>query len=186
MTLLAYTCVFDRYDRIFPPVRNDPALGVFRHATRGSIAEEMAACLARDKVSLTHRELEDYRQDGFNDKHGLVEAGILLRNHGHIELDPAMSLWWSLFERYRSRDQFSLPYVLWKTGVPCEWKERSFREPNPYFGIYPHFGASNVSPKYAYLCARAYDSAAYRILLTAWHGKWRVQRSLRKLKASFS
>jgi hypothetical protein len=257
---VAYTCIFDGYDRLFPPVSRDPdldyvvvtddpglrvpgwrvrlvdpapfgsgraanrnykilgqryfgeydasvyvdgnirllgaasnllrsllasgkALGIYRHPRRGSVAEEVAACVERGKTAMAHREFADYREDGFTDRHGLAEAGVLLRNHGHRDLGAAMALWWSLFERYKSRDQFSLPYVLWKTGLPCEWHERSFRDSNPYFGLYPHVGAGHVSPGYAYLCARAYDSTACRLLLELWHGKWWMQRHLRKLRA---
>jgi hypothetical protein len=254
--LLAYTCVFDGYDRIFPPVRKDPALdyvvvtddsglhvdgwqtlvvdptrfgsprvanryykmlghryfeeyagsiyvdgnirmlgsasepltrliasdvalGLFRHPKRGSVAEEIAACVEHGKTALSDRnreELSDYQSDGFTDQQGLVEATVLLKNHRHADLDRAMSLWWSLYERYESRDQFSLPYVLWRTGISHEWQAGSFRDLNPYFGIYPHAGAKDVPPLFTYLSARSYDSHIHRWCLEAWLAKWRLQR----------
>jgi hypothetical protein len=260
MKFLAYTCVFDGYDRIFPPVRKDPALdyvvvtddqdlrvdgwqtlvvdptrfesprvanrhykmlghryfdqyaasvyvdgnirmlgnaseplsqlidsnaalGLFKHPKRGSVAAEIAACVEHGKTTVSERnreELSDYRLDGFTDQQGLVEATVLLKNHRHLALDRAMSLWWTLFERYESRDQFSLPYVLWKTGVPYVWQARSFRDPNPYFGIYPHAGAKGVSPMFTYLSARSYDSNIHRWCLEAWHAKWWLQRRFRR------
>jgi hypothetical protein len=116
---------------------------------------------------------------GFPDAQGLIEAGVLLKNHRHEGLAPAMRLWWQLFERYRSRDQFSLPFVVWKHELPCFFIEQSFRAPNPYFGLYPHQGAGNQ--RYARVMARSYDSPAYRLVLKIWNAKWHVQRSLRGL-----
>lgn len=159
------------------------ALGIFPHPTRNSVEEEIKACLGAGKVKPTDHsaeELAEYRADGFPDNVGLAETGVLLKNHSHAALDPAMTLWWSLFERFDTRDQFGLPYVIWKTGLPCHWQSQSFRIANPYFGIYPHFFATNISCKYAYLRARAFDSIWPRLLLSIWHGKWHIQRSLRR------
>jgi hypothetical protein len=260
MKLLAYTCVFDGYDRVFPPVRIDPALdylivtddsnlrvdgwrtfvvdptrfesaraanrhykmlghryfddyaasvyvdgnirmlgnaskpliqlfssnvalSLFRHPKRDSVAAEIAACVEHGKTALSARnreELSDYQLDGFTDKQGLVEATVLLKNHRHPALDRAMSLWWSLFERYDSRDQFSLPYVLWKTGIPHSWQAKSFRDPNPYFGIYPHVATKGISALFTYVSARSYDSHIHRWWLGAWRAKWWVQRRIRR------
>lgn len=163
------------------------ALGAFPHPTRKDIAGEAEACVASGKVDDAARlrlELECYLADGFTDKQGLIEATVLLKNHSHPALDAAMELWWALFERYESRDQISLPYVIWKTALPVARMPNSFRVANPYFGIYPHFAAANVSSRYAYACARSYDSVWYRLLLAAWHTKWRVQRLARSLRGA--
>lgn len=158
------------------------ALGVYPHPLRHSVAEEIATCESVGKLAgneLATEELASYRADGFRDDVGLVETTVLLKNHAHPQLDAAMALWWSLFERFDTRDQFNLPYVLWRTGLPCHWHSRSFREPNPYFGIYPHLRARHVPARYTYISARAYDSVFYRALLGGWHAKWRLQRWLR-------
>ncbi|QJW84095.1 hypothetical protein HK414_09895 [Ramlibacter terrae] len=77
----------------------------------------------------------------------------------------------------------SLPYVRWKTGLPCFHPEGSFRTPNPYFGLYPHAGAAHVTPLYAHVAARAFDNPFHRGLLAAWRTKWSMQRTLRKMVA---
>lgn len=160
------------------------AMGVYRHPLRHSVAEEVDACIRVGKVQeaeIIRGELADYVADGFTDQEGLIETTILIKNHAHPALDPAMALWWSLFERYDTRDQVCLPYVQWKTGLPCYYHPRSFREPNPWFGIYPHVGARHIPARYTYVCARAYDSLLHRLWLRAWHAKWSVQRRLRRL-----
>src|SRR5690606_3608854 len=150
-----------------------------------SVAAEVETCISagknRDSVA-ARQELAAYVAEGFPDDEGLMEAGVLLKNHRHSHLDAAMDLWWSLFERYQNRDQFSLPYVLWKTKLPCYRFAGSFRDPGSSFGIYPHAGAALVSPNYVYFAARAYDSHWHRWILALWHRKWEVQRRLRKLR----
>lgn len=158
------------------------ALGVYPHPTRSKVAEEVSACVAARKSAFPEKleaEYAEYVADGFPDIGGLVEGGILLKNHAHPALGNAMRLWWSLFERSGSRDQISLPYVIWKTNLSCHYELLSFREANPYFGLYPHAKGKDVPPLYALLSARAYDSKIHRCLLDCWHAKWMLQRRLR-------
>lgn len=155
------------------------ALGLYRHPSRSSVAEEIKACVAGLKIAaseLAQEEFAAYVEDGFADDVGLVETGIVYKNHSHAALDSAMALWWSLYDRYGTRDQISLPYVQWKTRVPCVFQTGSFRDPNPFFGIYPHVGRGRSSSLYGYVSARSYDSVLYRAWLSAWRGKWAVQR----------
>ncbi len=160
------------------------ALGVYRHPLRDTVAAEVEACIAAGKADAVklRAELADYRAEGFADDQGLIEATILLKNHRSPELDPAMGLWRDLFQRYQTRDQISLPVVVWKTGLSRAYHEGSFRDPNPYFGLYPHRGAAPVPALYADLSARAYDSPAHRLLLRAWEGSWALRRAMRKFR----
>lgn len=163
-------------------LRTGAALGVYRHPIRKTVEEEVEACeraLKVEDAGVMHRELAAYRADGFRDDVGLIESGVVIKNHAHSALEPAMDLWWSLFESHRTRDQLSLPYVLWKTALPCHYIEESYKKPNPWFGIYPHVGARGVPAGYAWLSARAYDSVLLRVALRAWRAKWAVQRWLR-------
>lgn len=158
------------------------ALGVYPHPRRKTVAEEAEACISSGKVDdpdVVRQELEYYRAQGFPDEQGLIEATVLFKNHAEPKLDESMSAWWSLYQRFGSRDQFSLPFVLWKTRASVYRMPTSFRDPNPHFGIYPHFAAKGVPRAYAYLCARAYDSPLHRLGKWAWEEKWRMQRRLR-------
>jgi hypothetical protein len=157
------------------------ALGVFRHPTRGCVADEVAACakaLKSDPATLW-AELAAYREEGFADDQGLIEATIILKNHNAPDMDPAMGLWRDLFSRFRARDQISLPVVKARTGFSCVYHDFNFRNPNPWFGHYPHRGAAGVHPLYADIFARAYDSAPHRLMLQAWQGWWKLRRMLR-------
>ena len=163
--------------------RKDVALGLFRHPQRSSVADEVTECVRRKQVrdaSTAIAELQNYRAEGFDDSLGLMEAGVILRNHRHPELDRAMRDWWRLFEKYQSRDQFSLPFVLWKNNVPHTIFEESFRLPNPYFGWYPHIKSGTSSEAYAAVAAKAYGSRLFGFVHWLWNLKWTLQRRIRK------
>lgn len=95
--------------------------------------------------------------------------------------ESAMSTWWSLYLEFQSRDPVSLSFVLWKTGVECVYHSYSFRDPNPYFGIYTHRGDKRAPKGYAYIEGRAYDSFFYRALLRVWQFSWVIRRKFRSL-----
>lgn len=159
------------------------ALRLFSHPLRSTVRSEIEACIKGGKVSDIYRlqaELETYLADGFTDASGLVEATILMKNHSARDMDLAMRLWWDLYQRHESRDQVSLPYVLWKTGVSCTYHEFSFRQPNPYFGLYPHWKATKVPPLYTHLSARSFDSLFHLYLLRVWEFTWSVRRKWRQ------
>ncbi len=166
--------VFDRFEA------TGASLGVFPHPRRDRVADEVEACIAAGKGEATtlRAEYDAYRAEGFADDQGLIEATILLKNHRAPELDPAMGLWRDLFSRFRTRDQLSLPVVKARTGLAIAYHDFSFRDPNPWFGLYPHRGARGVRPLYADLVARSYDSAVHRLLMKAWRGWWTVRRAL--------
>lgn len=173
--------------RFFEPfLASGKTLGVFPHPLRKTVTEEAAACIKAKKVREPQRvsaELAEYVADGFQDDQGLIETAIMLRNHRAEGLDPAMSLWWSLFEKHLTRDQLSLPYVRWKTGVSCMYQDFSLRQPNPYFALYPHWKAANTPELYTHLSARSHDSIVHRLLLRAWHSWWDLRRWARTLRS---
>lgn len=171
---------------IAPFMASGAALGLYPHPLRQTVASEAQACLQQGKLAnpdALHAERAFQTSEGFPDDQGLMESGILLKNHKAPGLDAAMALWWEQFERFGTRDQISLPYVLWKSEVSVQWHDHSFRDPNPYFGLYPHRGARGVNPAYADLVARAYGSPTDRALLWAWDS-WRALR--RRLKSGRS
>lgn len=165
-------------------ISSGATLGLFRHPIRQSVHEEAATCLKLGKCNdpnMLTEELEYYKQQGFVDAAGLVETGIILKNYHKADLDECMQLWWQLFSKFGTRDQISLPYVLWKTDVKCMYHPYSFRDPNPYFGIYTHRGDKRAPKGYAYIEGRAYDSFFYRALLRVWQFSWVIRRKFRSL-----
>ncbi len=161
-------------------------LGVYRHPLRSTVADEAHACLVSGKISaidMLQQELQSQKDDGFKDDIGLIEATIMMKNHHDQRMRLAMQLWQDRFESFGTRNQLSLPYVIWKTGVTCLYQDHNFREKNRYFGLYPHMKAHNVNPHYVVTAARAYDSLIYNGLLHLWRFQWAVQRWLRSRMA---
>lgn len=88
------------------------------HPTRDCIFSEGEACCLekRDKPELIKRQLEYYKKKGMPKEFGLIEGGMLIREHNNINCISLMNAWWKELCRWSRRDQLSFPFVLWKMG----------------------------------------------------------------------
>ena len=157
---------------------------MFRHPIRNSIREEVEDCLANGKIAEPDRlqtELDYQTRNDFTDDAGLVETTIILKYHRHELLADPMRLWWKNFERFGTRDQIGLPFVLWTFKVPCFYHSFNFRDKNPYFGLYAHQRDARAPRNYAYIGGRSYDSYFYAFILRTWHFFWDVRRFMRRM-----
>lgn len=68
-----------------------------------------------DSPDLVDAEMDFLKSEKYPEKMGLSENNILLRKHN--EITETLDLWWYMVEKYSKRDQLSLCYALWKTGV---------------------------------------------------------------------
>lgn len=102
--------VFDRVSHV----------GLGRHGERSCAFSEAAVCARHrlDDRSVIARQMERYRQLGFPSDWGLWEGGLIFRRGGLESVQKWQSLWWSEIRSGSRRDQLSLPYSLWKTGLP--------------------------------------------------------------------
>ena len=163
--------------------KSGAAMIQYPHPLRQTVREELEAVISAGKVSDSERvrqEVEGYFESGFPDDIGLGETTVLLKNHSHPKLDAAMEFWYKLFLAHLSRDQLSLPFVIWRTGLEIDWMSGSFREPNPYFALYPHIGASGINPLYVEVSARSHDNIVLRTFLALWHFSWKLRRVFRR------
>lgn len=69
------------------------------------------------------KQVEFYKKEGFPTHSGLYWSAQLFRRHTK-ELKEFSKLWWEQVERFSYRDQISLPYVVWKTGIKISGKPR--------------------------------------------------------------
>jgi hypothetical protein len=84
------------------------------HAQRSTIKEEAKRIVELNKdtqqsVDFTMQGLSDYP-----DNLGLWETGIMIRDKSVAELER---VWFELLNQYSHRDQLTLPYAAWKTGI---------------------------------------------------------------------
>jgi hypothetical protein len=99
------------------------ALGLFRHPEGRTLAEEPEACRRFRKfdawdAARAAAQLDGYAAEGLDLQQAIGTNYLLVRDHAHPGLALASSLWWSQLFEHTKRDQLSLPYVLWKTGLP--------------------------------------------------------------------
>lgn len=88
------------------------------HSVRDCAYDEMCAIL-HSKMSysdLVEKQIAKYHKEGFPHHYGLFENMVLIRKHGEQDLQHVMDLWWQEYCEYPTRDQNTLPYVMWKAN----------------------------------------------------------------------
>jgi len=149
-------------------------IGMYRHYARSSVRDEARACLLRKKVDnpdAVAEELRYYEDAGFPDKGGMWEGSVIFRRHSSQALHGAMQEWWDLYSRFQTRDQFSLPFVIWKHGLKVYDLDEHSPGREHYFVRLQHSQAGVRNRLARYLQARAPENLFWRTLL-------RIARSL--------
>ena len=93
--------------------------GVHYHSRRDCIYDEAIAVKHYRNIMTeeTKEQLKVYAREGFPRHYGLYENSILVRKHDDREIRQLMELWWEEYQKYPTRDQYSLPYVVWKMNL---------------------------------------------------------------------
>ena len=94
------------------------SFGVHYHRSRDCIYDEKERVLYLKKTDkeITKKQIKAYKKESFPHHYGLYENSILIRKHHDAETCHLMETWWKEYLKYPTRDQLSLPYVIWKTG----------------------------------------------------------------------
>lgn len=96
----------------------DSEIGLWRHTTRDCAYQEAEII---NQLNYDHKELVDnqinyYKSLGYPENNGLYELPVSIRkNTDNIKI--LNMRWWEQICRFSSRDQISMPFVLWKTGI---------------------------------------------------------------------
>lgn len=90
------------------------------HRKRDCIYEELEACVRqnKDNEQIMRKQIDSYRSEGMSEHYGLIEANLLVRDHHNHICVEIMERWWQEIIKHSKRDQLSLPFVLWKMGIP--------------------------------------------------------------------
>lgn len=110
-----------------------------KHFVRNCIYEEAKECIILKKESskIIQSQMCEYKNEGMPKNFGLGENGILLRNHNNQEVIRIMGLWWEQLQKFSKRDQLSLGFVLWKSGLRFDYIAESARN-NNFFKYHQH------------------------------------------------
>ena len=112
------------------------------HHERNCIYDEAEICKQfkiDDPVRIDHQ-MKKYRREGYPEKQGLYETGVLGMRHDRPHLITMCNIWWYELKHGSKRDQLSLNYAIWKSGgiKVSELNYNALFLENKYFLIFPH------------------------------------------------
>lgn len=100
-------------------IMNWPNFGAAIHPYRANPYDEAEECIRQGKApaEILRAQMSAYREAGLPEDAPLYENGVLLRRHHDPEVIALDEAWWDEFERFPHRDQISLPFASWRTGI---------------------------------------------------------------------
>jgi hypothetical protein len=107
---------------------------VFNHAERQCVYDESNAVksLGYDYTELIDKQMWDYRMNNYPEKNGLYELPCFIIKNTNLTKETCL-MWWEHICKYTSRDQLSLPYILWYKNLKPQILEGNVRILNNYF-----------------------------------------------------
>tara|TARA_R110000803_G_scaffold137035_3_gene204055 strand:+ start:301 stop:972 length:672 start_codon:yes stop_codon:yes gene_type:complete len=93
-------------------------IGLWKHTDRNCSYKEAEIInqLNYDHKSLVNEQINYYSSMGYPKNNGLYELPVSIRKN--TDNTKILNLrWWEQICRYSSRDQISMPFVLWKTNI---------------------------------------------------------------------
>lgn len=99
-------------------LRDDCSVYVPKHPQRNCIYMEERAVkrMKKDSSSITKKQIDRYRSEGFPKNYGLLQSNILIRKHNNDDCIRLMEEWFKEVKDGSHRDQLSFNYVLWKNS----------------------------------------------------------------------
>lgn len=152
-------------------------IGLYPHYARSSVSAEAQACLARAKVddrSRLKREFAFYKKAGFPDESGMWEGSVIFKNHRSPRLSAAMHEWWGLYRTYELRDQFSLPFVIWKHGLTVANLDQEENGREHYFIRLQHSSRGIPNRLARYFHARSVENGIWETVYRVLKGLYRT------------
>ena len=74
----------------------------------------------KDDMNIIHRQMNQYREDGYPADNGLARTTVIFRRHNESDVIETMERWWLEYQYNSRRDQLSFPYSAWKTNLNFE------------------------------------------------------------------
>ena len=129
---------------------------MWKHPERDDIYWEVATIMAhrRHGPEGLIEQVETYANAGIPRKSGLAEGSFIWRKHNEKTITSFMEQWWQHIKTYTSRDQVSLAYLMWCTGLrPSVFPNQlGTSRDNIYFTKIPHknnpYGSTITSNNY--------------------------------------
>lgn len=100
----------------------DAGLALHRHTDRDCIYEEAIRIIWAgwaDRKTIINQ-IRDYAKAGMPRNTGLFACGVVVCDHHNNLAKKILQMWFDDYETYKSRDQLSLPYIMWHEEIPME------------------------------------------------------------------
>jgi hypothetical protein len=93
-------------------------IAVFKHRERDCVYKEIDECIKLDvdHCDLLVKQKDDFIKTGYPDNNGLYELPVIGWKNTQKSRELSMR-WWEIICRYTSRDQTTLPFVLWSMSL---------------------------------------------------------------------
>lgn len=97
----------------------DKDFGLFNHVHRDCVYDEIAECrnLGLDFQDNFNRYENFLKEEKYPKSYGLYELPAFVKRRSEKSTMASLR-WWEIICRFSSRDQVSLPYVLWSSDIP--------------------------------------------------------------------
>ena len=118
----------------FAKQRDSADFMMFKHPSRSNVLEEVSHLnkLNHPEAWIMFDMLERYQTLGFDLNSQLGMGGILVRNHANDLLRTQEDLWLEQLLFGCERDQISLGFSLWRSGIKFSFSDENIRE-NKFF-----------------------------------------------------
>ena len=126
------------------------AVGAVPNPVNRSIDEEFERCRRKDKDNpgVMAEQYRKYRNEGFSED-DLSESNFMIVDLRHEKTAEFLDLWWREIDSHSKRDQLSMHYALWKSGLG--WHRLMARPGNvrnhPHLAYVPHDGGEGPNAK---------------------------------------
>lgn len=152
-------------------LKSEKYLGLFKHPDRVNVFDEFDYALKVNKLknqaALARTQIKKYSLDTkFTSVDILFENNIIFRKYSSKKINDLMNSWWLELKNWPTRDQLSLPYVLFKSNVKYFMLDINIRKPNDYVFIHGH-REKDFRDIHAYIHSRG-DRMIFRIALVLW------------------
>jgi len=156
-------------------------IGLYPHYARSTVRQELDACVRRAKIDHPEAAVEEYaryEQAGFPDESGMWEGSVIIKNHSSKKLSLAMHDWWDLYSEFQTRDQFSLPFVIWRHDLAvADLDDESFGREH-YFLRVQHSSEGRMNRLARYLQARSVESRGREFTYDIFRAARRLRQKL--------
>lgn len=138
----ANTLMHGRLDEWVDRYLIDAPFVMWPHPERSDLYRELIAIVEmnRHRPQEVFMQMRHYAAEGLPGRTGIAEASCIWRRHHEPRLIQLMEAWWREITERSTRDQLSLGYLFWKTGVRPKVPppELGTSRDNPYFTKLPH------------------------------------------------